>query len=91
MNPNELKNAEDWASDLQYVANISSIAAQKSACMHNLWLIKQIQLNAYKAGMSEAAEIANYSAMGFEGDHYISAATQVEQAILSARDQKTMI
>lgn len=68
MNPNELKSAEEWLQDETIIGST--------------WImfIKQIQLNAYKAGMTEAVEIVVTCPELRFGD--------IKQAILAARDKK---
>lgn len=82
-----MKTAEEWFNILQ-VEPLGAVSFNEKQDKEYFDLIKQIQLDAYRAGMTEAAEIANYSANGFEGEHYKAAAFQVEESILSARDKK---
>lgn len=74
MNPN-LKSAEEWL-DTGGVQDVFDIYTFET---HEIThAIKQIQLNAYKAGMTEAAEIVS---------QHPHTAT-IQGAILSARDKK---
>ncbi len=70
MNSNtQLKSAEEWKKEPAFQRQHVDIAD-----------IKEIQLNAYKAGMTEAAEIA----LNINDRHE----WPVSRAILSARDKK---
>lgn len=91
-----MKSAEE------YIPALSGAVAQDRYSLdgevydstHRLILIKQIQLDAYKAGMSEAAEIASEKAIRFDGimplDGFETKKVIVH-TILSARDKKETI
>lgn len=74
MNPNELKSAEEWKSAHPQLKKVSDL------------MLHLIQLNAYRAGMTEAAEIAH------KGDETYSdfddGKKQAREDIISARDRK---
>lgn len=69
-----MKIAEEWAK-FQHASFGHQEFLSKGDWKH---VVEQIQLDSYKAGMSEAAEIAKYN-------------SPAEQAILTARDNKTTL
>lgn len=85
MNTN-LKSKEEWETRLRDTRD-SKGQVLLSAIEWNQDIIKQIQLNAYKAGMTEAAEICwthknNALGVGFASQF------DCRYSILSARDRK---
>lgn len=74
MNPN-LKSAEDWLKSWDR-ANVDEIDVK----LH-INILKQIQLNAYKAGMTEAADITALSSNNLTHD-------EIAGLIEIARDRK---
>jgi len=95
---NELKSAEEWLTD-------PALGLRSSE--HDIvnW-VKQIQLNAYKAGMTEAAEITmnygerlNKSLEPIQDEKeqesvaqwYVHALCNTSKSILIARDNKTTL
>jgi len=80
-----MKTAEEWSNELHYVGSMSSVIAERSMFENNLQLIKQIQFDAFKSGMTEAARICDVIDVDFTTDRGYS------QAILSARDKKTSL
>lgn len=87
-NPTELKSAEEWFKELRpdsgHGANLYRLSTM---------IIEKIQLNAYKAGMSEAASICER--IGLEVGEGITQANCVSnhcfRAIETARDNKTSL
>lgn len=86
MNPNELKSAKEWSE----VIVGWMLPENEWALFHNdptdsgglVDIIKQIQLNAFRAGMTEAAEITK------QGDGYEHKAGYWSEKILAARNKK---
>lgn len=84
MNPSsnntQLKSAEEWYEWLQQQPSVTNE-------LRLAW-IEQIQLNAFKAGMTEAAEICKSSRHNTKPEvtHY----TCMVDKILSARDKKVL-
>jgi len=75
MNPNELKRAHDSLElfDLKKLTNYDNWIAA----------IQSVQLNAYRAGMTEAAEICRNPQLTLAGE-------KICDNILSARDRKDL-
>lgn len=80
MNPNELKSAEEWAMQLRDTRDRKG-QILLSAVEWNQDIVKQIQLNAIKSGMTKAAEITK------QGDGYEHKAGYWSEKILDARDK----
>lgn len=77
-----MKSVEEWLKSWNK-ANVDKIDVEQ-----HLKILRQIQLDAYKAGMSEAAEIV----AGFPTTNSTTSQGErdlvMKQAILSARDKK---
>lgn len=89
MNPTnntELKSAEEWLN------HPDCFAQDKTSGMFNVNLIRIIQLNAYKAGMTEAAQICKQNDdIIFHHKDARNQTKKIELAILAARDAKETI
>lgn len=89
MNPNELKSAEEWLkiqlTDKNPEFDKCKTELKRQALVMQFY--KQIQLNAYKAGMTEAAEIF-YNDFITKSRFPMRAAFEVKQSIITARDKK---
>lgn len=104
MKPNELKSAEEWIiNELAEMLGCSGDDfASKPNEKHEFKIfIEKIQLNAYKAGMTEAADKITYwwkcheSRLRMFPDNCcikseINDCKELEKAILTARDNKTL-
>lgn len=81
MNPNELKSAEELATQvrdiLRFYSTYPNAEVRQLECLQRR--IADIQLNAYKAGMTEAAEIAVNGSIR---------SPSIARLIISARDRE---
>lgn len=77
-----MKTAEEWANEVGETVMLDCFAGDRMARPGDptINLVKQIQLDAFKAGMTEAAGMVSCK----DG-------LAIRQAILSARDNKTTI
>lgn len=81
MNPNELKSAH----------NSLELFDLKELTNYDKWIaaIQSVQLNAFKAGMTEAAEIAQHHTNNYATSQNAEVAMNaLTQEILTARDRK---
>lgn len=76
MNPNELKSAEGWFNRTYFHSG------QYTTARFSVFDIKQIQLNTYKAGMTEAAELIE--------PEIVETKQETISRVLSARDRKIL-
>lgn len=74
MNPNELKSAEGWIH--------GHVTDTRKCLCHQCAVARQIQLNAFRAGMTKSAEITR------QGDGYEHKAGYWSEKIMDARDKK---
>lgn len=88
MNQNELKIAEEWVGkDFSLLINCSPEQMKKATKHYEQFInfIKQIQLNAYRAAMTKAAEITK------QGDGYEHKAGYWSEKILVERDKNEVV
>lgn len=90
-----MKSAEVWANEVGETVMMDCFAGDRSALPGDptMKLIKQIQLDAWKQGMTDAAEIPN-KCTGEGGKCECERCDQnrfMAKSILTARDNKTMI
>lgn len=87
---NELKSAEELGVQvrdvLRFYSTYPNAEERQLICLQER--IKQIQLNAYRAGMTEAVKIMENSEL--ETDDGYKAYKQMKESILSERDRKTL-
>lgn len=81
-----MKSAEEWIQWNTHCPNGKNVVTKPFSPAD----IKQIQLDAYKEGMSEAAEIAKAKVHLWDNQSAI-AASRLNDEILSARDKKETI
>lgn len=85
-----MKTAEEWANETGETVMSDCFAGDRNALPGDptISLIRKIQLDAYKAGMTEAAEIAEKYV---RGERPFAASVSISRAILQARDNKTSL